>query len=279
MRQIQYTTMGDIMARIAEIDDLDAAERAKTDLALASALEMARPPNWWGTGASQDLLVAARSEGLPLAWTPPPETIKEMNAAGSREERLKVLEGHRKEIIDDCLALLGACDEAEIAGSVELARSAIDALKDGHHQAGMALAVSLGEPLAKWASTPRVRAFWSKEDRADWEKKRARSHYEHARIEIDRLPPGDVAPWDFRYQVLIAPIPRFYTPWFPDKSTPMPAGLSRHVVAHQPTPEHLSETNALLAIMLVVSILREQQEWTFEVRTYDAGADEDRATD
>lgn len=221
------------------------------------------------TGASQQLLAAARSEGIPLAWVPRPDTISELNAAGGRDERLRSLRTHREETIDDCLALLGECKEAASAESVELARLAIDAVKASHHQAGMALAVSLGEPLAKWASPPRVKGFQSKEDQEDWKKKREKTHYEHAQIEIDRLPAGDVAPWGFRYQVLIAPIPRFYTAYWPDKGVPAPTGLSRHVVAHQPTPDHFSETNALLALMLVVSILREQQDWTFEVRMGD----------
>ena len=153
---IRMTRMGDILARLPEVDDLDVAERAKTDPVLESALTLARPVNWWGTGASQNLLRVAREEGLPLARVPRSKTIKELNAAPDAAARLKVLEDHRDQILEDCENELACCDDGEIQGKATLAQRAIDAIRAGHHEAGMALAVSLGEPLAVWASTPRV---------------------------------------------------------------------------------------------------------------------------
>jgi hypothetical protein len=51
---------------------------------------------------------------------------------------------------------------------------------------------------------------------------------------------------------------------------PIPGELSRHVVAHSATVAHFSQENALLALMLVTSILREMHEWCEEVRSMDA---------
>jgi hypothetical protein len=70
---------------------------------------------------------------------------------------------------------------------------------------------------------------------------------------------------DFCYQVLIAPLPRFFTRYIPEKGDPLPEGLSRHAVAHQPTLSHFSETNTLLSLMLVTSIVRQMQDWFEEV--------------
>ncbi|WP_343994930.1 hypothetical protein [Terrabacter terrae] len=266
----RFTTLGDIVARLPEVDDLDAADRAKTDQPLEAALSMARPVNWWGTGASQDLLRAARDEGLPLWRVPRREIIRDLNAVADAHDRLSILQKHRDQILEDCEAELAYCDDEQTVGSAELAERAIRAIQSGHHEAGMALAVSLGEPLAVWASTPRVTAFDSVEERDEWEAKRKSGKtggkYRYAQIEIDRLPPGDVLPWDFNYQVLIAPIPRFFTGFWPRQGKPAPKGLSRHVVAHQPTPEHFSRSNALLSVMLVASILRAQQDWIEENR-------------
>jgi hypothetical protein len=201
------------------------------------------------------------------------QTILDLNGASDERARLLVLTSRREEILQDCHDALDECTEEEIADNVALARRSLDAVRGGHHEAGMALAVALGEPLAAWAATPRATAFLSQQDRADWEKKRAKSQYCWADIEIDRVGKGDVEPWDFNYQVLIAPIPRFFTPWWPNEGTPPPDGLSRHVVAHQPTLAHFSETDALLAIMLVTSILRQQQDWSDEVGHDDAHED------
>lgn len=270
---MHFLRMGDIQAAFPRVDDLDALDQAKGNRALGAALELCRPRNWWGTGASQSLLRAARSEGLPLAWVPRSEIIVELDGCADDQARLHVLESRRGLILQDCEDTLGECTDEWVIDGVTLARRALEAIRAGHDEAGMALAVALGEPLAAWAATPRAMAFLSEEDRADWEKKRSKSKYPWAQIEIDRVGNGNVEPWDFTYQVLIAPIPRFFTPWWPDKGTPPPKGLSRQVVAHQPTLAHFSTTNALLAVMLVTSILRQQQDWSDEVGHDDAQQD------
>ena len=65
---------------------------------------------------------------------------------------------------------------------------------------------------------------------------------------------------------LIAPIPKFFTPYYANQGQPVPETVSRHATVHQPTVAHLSRDNALLVIMLSTSILREQQSWCEEVR-------------
>jgi hypothetical protein len=82
-----------------------------------------------------------------------------------------------------------------------------------------------------------------------------------------------ISPLVFTYQVLITPISSFFTDWWPSSGKPVPSKLSRHVVAHHANVEHFTPVNALLALMLVVSILREQQEWSTEVRIMDSEAD------
>lgn len=263
---VRVIRMGDILSKMGQIDDADAASLASTDHALEVALSMSRPQNWRGTGASQALLKIARDEGLPLSWVPRAETIKALDSAEDATARLAVLTAHRNEIITDCQVLLDECVANELTDTVALASRAVDATKNGHPEAGMALAVALAEPLAVWASRPRVTGFDSKKEQEDWEKLRNRrgAKYKHAQIEIDRLEPGDVGPWSFCYQVLIAPLPRFFTSYYPENGA-LPAGLSRHAVAHQPTLSHFSETNTLLSLMLVTSILRQMQQWIEEV--------------
>lgn len=266
---MRYLTMSDIMAALPMVDDLDALEKSARDPALHAALEMSRPENWWGTGAGERLLRHARAEGLPLAWVPSATVIKALDSASSADGRLAVLQTHRAQILADCRDVLSACRDVEIAGDVALAREALDAVAAGHDAPGMALAVCLGEPLAAWAATPRVRSFESAEEQRDWERRRKLSQYGWAKIEMDIVGNDFAAPWNFQYQVLIAPIPRFFTPWRPSDGTAPPTHLSRHVVAHQAAVEHFTPANALLSLMLVTSILRTQQEWIEEMHIQD----------
>src|SRR5262249_12300686 len=71
-----------------------------------------------------------------------------------------------------CDALVRECNDPWVGDEQALVQRALAAFRAGHHEAAMALAVSIGEPLANWASTPRVRGFLSEADRDTWEKKR-----------------------------------------------------------------------------------------------------------
>ncbi len=63
----------------------------------------------------------------------------------------------------------------------------------------------------------------------------------------------------------LAPLLPFYTGWTPGNSPyPPPKALSRHVSAHQADEEHYTEGNAIIAMMLMVSVpraLQERREW------------------
>lgn len=266
-----FVSFADIIAELDNVDAPDVLERAKTSTALNFALEMSRPRNWWGTGVDPNTLFRiAKDDGIPLAWVPRSKIIVDLSNQPNLEARRKVLQDHREDILDDCETALAECDDPWLGDHRPLASAAIEAYKDGHHEASMALAVSIGEPLAIWASTPRVRGFDSKADMVAWEKNRKKmSKYRWAETELATVG-VDLSRYHFKHQVLIAPIPRFFTPWRPEDGTPAPRSLSRHVVAHQPSVSHFSDENALLGLMLVTSLLREQQSWSEEVRATDA---------
>jgi hypothetical protein len=230
-------------------------------------MDMCRPPNWHGTGAAYDLLAVAQDEGVPLSWVPPDAVIRRLRAAKSAADRENVLLDERLTILEACAATIDDCRAPEIADSRVLVSKAVAAVGAGHNEAGMALAVSVGEGLAHWAVEPRVKAFSSQREhdewRAQWESKRS----PYRRVDIVAIPAKDVEPWDFIHQVLIAPIGHFFANFRPGDTTPKV--MSRHVVAHSPSPDHMTPLNALKAVMLVAGILRSQQEWVIDVRDQD----------
>lgn len=265
---------GAVIAEFAHVDDPDALDRSKSSPALQFALEMTRPRNWWGSGVDhQRLLKIARDDGIPLAWVPRVEVIRSLSLAETGEARMRILVDMENEILQDCESAVDICRDPWIEHQAPLVSKALKAHRGGHPEAAMALAVSVGEPLAIWASTPRVMSFESRAEREKWEKSRARRSYGLAQVEIAEVG-VDIKPYQFKRQVLIAPIPRFFTPWWPDGDTPAPSSLSRHVVAHRATVDHFTRENSLLSIMLASSILRDQHEWCLEVRTMEDFDDE-----
>lgn len=261
----KFLTFRDVIAAIPRVDEPGAFADIDSDPALRAAMAMCRPQNWHGTGAGRDLLAMAQREGIPLMWVPPTEIIRRLRSADSAADRAQILLDERETILAACAATVDACSAPEIVESCVLTMKAVVAVAAGHDEAGMALAVSVGESLSHWAVEPRVKAFSSQSEhsqwRAQWEDKR-RSKYR--RVDLVVQPAEGVEPWDFNHQVLIAPIGHFFTNFRPGE--PEPAIMSRHVVAHSPSTGHLTPLNALKATMLVTGILRSQQDWIDDVR-------------
>jgi hypothetical protein len=132
------------------------------------------------------------------------------------------------------------------------------------------LPVAVGEPLALWASVPRVQMFESDQAEQEWEANREKRKYRLAKLELEAAGPGPPRAVKAHRKALIAPIPRFFTPFHGKQDEKIPDTVSRHATVHQPTVEHLSRKNALLALILCVSLLRQQQDWAEEIRNYDA---------
>ncbi|GAB4054894.1 hypothetical protein [Catellatospora paridis] len=256
---------GDVAKARVHLDDPDVLAKAATWPALMMALEMGRPRNCWGSAVKGPRLLAfARKYGVPLAWVPSVEIVKELVASPDRDNVDAILIRDGADIVDDCARVIGECDEPALAESRHLASAVIAAYRAGHVEPATALAVNMTESMAVWASTPRVRAYDSFGARDAWQNKLARtSKYSRARLELDEG--GQFQVNSFLTDIIMAPIPSFFTPWRETEGAPPPEQLSRHAVVHQPVVKHLTPRNAVVAIMLMTSLLRQQQDWCEEV--------------
>jgi len=65
-------------------------------------------------------------------------------------------------------------------------------------------------------------------------------------------------PWipsRLRLEMMILPLLKFYDDWHPKSGMSAPTDLSRHVTTHQATAAHYTTVNALVAVMLMTSLL------------------------
>jgi hypothetical protein len=264
----------DVIAQRAHIDDLDAIERSKTEPALAMALRVFRPPNWWGAGVPGDsLLRIAIKDGIPLAWVPTTRLVREIGELSTREERIGRLLANAEEVVDQCDEMIAECVDPWLASTQPLAASTVRAWKAGEGMAAMALAVNLAEDLA-FDISEGSRGFRSENDEISWneEQKKIGSKYAKAVYRSNPLNPYVYSA--FLDDVVRAPIPHFFVPWGKSLGAAVPSRLSRHVAVHRPTTTHYTRENSLLAIMLVASFLREMQK-----KEETARADEDYDTE
>jgi hypothetical protein len=196
------------------------------------------PPNWSDDVDLEQALNVILEDGLPLVWVPRAETIVAVLAADDRVARVAVLVDALAVIAVDCDAVLEEVDHPTLTGQVPLAKRAVAALREGHHEAAQALAVVVTE-------TAVARALGR-----DYKKVKEQVLFDPDLVAFTRL----------RLRAALAPIAPFYTAWWPGSGDPRPEALSRHVSVHQADEEHYTVANALLAVMLASSVLRALQE-------------------
>jgi hypothetical protein len=197
-------------------------------------------PSNWPPGIDFDALTTAiRDDGIPLVWVPRAEIVTEVLAASDRRAKVDVLISHADQIVEDCKTVLGEVQHESLSGQKPLAVKALRAFEAGHYEAAQALAVVVTETVV-------TRAF---EYESYTKIKRAVS-----------FEPDDVYIRELRAHAALAPIEVFFTTWHPGSGTPAPEVLSRHVSVHQADEEHYSRGDAVVAVLLVTSVLRALQE-------------------
>jgi len=213
----------------------------KIDLSgLARALQRLRealPANWDSLDLYQELAEIAREDGIPVVWVPPGEVLMELVAASDRSARLQVLRTRQTEVLTGCRDVLSEVAEADMVVRVPQALEAISALESGLAAAAQTLAVAVTEAVLT-AHVANGRTYKKLADDVD--------------VDVEELSIAEL-----RGAVALLPVIRFYTTWWSSSGTPPPAELSRHVTVHLAPASHLTADNALVAVMLLTSILRD----------------------
>ncbi|MCX5077666.1 hypothetical protein OG321_34880 [Streptomyces sp. NBC_00424] len=207
-----------------------------------------RHENWWGSAVQMDVLLdLAKKHGIPVAWVTPAQTLSSLAAAGAdHDDKLAVLVDSEDDIQTLCRLKLDECTDEWIAGEVEAGEKAMAAWSDGHREAAACLAVAgVEQMLHNLTHVPRGRGA-------------------HGRLqEAGKKKPNDFLP---KRQYALAPLNAFYTPYDPGKGGALPTTLSRHAVVHHLPLVHLSSGHCIIAVMLLVSIIRETQERYDDIR-------------
>ncbi|MGW2287026.1 hypothetical protein [Streptomyces phaeochromogenes] len=201
-----------------------------------------RCENWWGSAVQLDVLLdLAREHGIPVAWVTPAETLSRLAAAGSgHDDKLAVLADSEEDIRALCRVKLDESTDEWLSGAVEAGEKAMAAWADGHREAAACLAVAAVEQLLhNLTQEPRGRGA-------------------HGRLHrVGQKEPNSYLP---KHQYALAPLNAFYTPYDPAKGQALPTTLSRHAVVHHLPLSHLSQAHCIIAVMLLVSIIRETEE-------------------
>jgi hypothetical protein len=207
------------------------------------------PPNWEGV-ADLDIDAAISivlDEGVPLVWVPGPAIVAQLVSAPDADARADILLSLRDEIAGDCIAVLAEIGAPELKPLAELAVEAVTALRSGHPSGAQALASNVFDTLLRDSARrgvifagPPVGYF----------------KYDKVRKQIQPVS-DNTAIGRFRSAcVLSAALPALENY---DPSDPPPPRFVRHATAHCAHPIQYTPANAIVAVMLMVSMLREAE--------------------
>lgn len=198
-------------------------------------------PNWGVDVDFDDAGRLALDDGIPLAYVPPAEIVTGLLAAPTPADRRAVLVSETPVITEACRSLV--TDPVITAAFPEytpLAQAAVAALADGHHESAQALAVNVTESFVR-----------------EWIAEKYHKVKKHvlAADPAKADPNESWVPARLRLEMMILPLLKFFDEWSPKSGKPAPTDLSRHVTAHQAAAGQYTPINALVAVMLMTSLL------------------------
>ena len=212
------------------------------------------PPDWfprnWEDVPDLDVgkaLVIILDEGVPLVWVPRPGIVAELVGAADADVRDGILLSSRDDIGADCLSVLDEVTAPELKPLAELAAEAVSALQGGHGSSAQALAGNVFDTLLRDGARrgvmfagPPIGYF----------------KYDKVRKQITPIS-DDTAIRRFRPDCVLSAAVAALENY--DPSDPPPARFVRHATAHRACPAQYTPVNAIVAVMLVASMLREAQ--------------------
>ncbi|MBH0242563.1 MULTISPECIES: hypothetical protein [Streptomyces] len=209
---------------------------------------VSRRPNWWGAGATpEELHQLAKDSGIPVSWVAPAHVLRHLLDTGDHDARLGVLVDHQDEIRMLCKEMAEYCDDEWLGDAPEMAAKVVAAWGDGHPETAACMALLAVEELAHQVS------------RVDRSKK-------HKGLQDVAKAVVSNDDWFPQGQTVLSPLFPLYAQYWAHKGHEVPEQLSRHALVHSISLGHLSKGHAIVAIMLMISLLRELQERCDEVR-------------
>lgn len=182
-----------------------------------------------------DLLDLAK-EGWPVTWVPGAATLRDLVLVDAKD-RPSVLMAHRNDILDDCDAALGEIDKGPCQEHARLLLQAVAALRANVAGPAQAMAANVIDTAIRATMSP-------------WQGYKQWLH----------LQPDDT---DFtigqlRHVATMAPVRPALDNF--REGDPIPAAFNRHATSHAAGAVQYTELNALVGVLLAVSMTREFHE-------------------
>jgi hypothetical protein len=213
-----------------------------------SRLAGAVPENW--RDIPYPCLEAAlelMNDGMPLIWVPRSSVVAKLMQASRAAGRAEVLAEARQDVADDCDAVLADVTAPHLAPLAVMAAEAVRTLRDGYCAGAQALATDVFDT---W-----LRLMVRRSILFDPPPKRI-GFYPNVIRQIEPVS-GDLPIIHLRPAGALAPVLLALARFFPGDQAL--THFARHATVHAAIPEHYTDANAVVAVMLMTSALRQAQ--------------------
>ncbi|MGX5397215.1 hypothetical protein ACWLMY_35850 [Streptomyces anulatus] len=226
-------------------------------LPVLERLNAMMPENWRGQHLDSRDMVRLMQEGVPLAWVPPADVIRQLLAADGAPSRSKVIDDCQPEILASCREALARVTDERLAAQRELLEECARAIENGMFSSAQALAANV------WDTLMRGKAFANPDlltSKSTWS-------YGHIKRNVPSVEAEeDATIGEFRRAAIFLPLPKTLEDfWNPQ---PVPPSFNRHATAHATGSVQYTTSNAMTALMLAVSVLREIDDQAYVVQIH-----------
>lgn len=205
---------------------------------LIRALKLRKvPPNWLDiqldADDAEEAIHAVLDDGIPLGWVPGAEVVQLLLDAPDSAARRRIISNRWRGILNDCEEVAGSLPAPRSLFLADMIRTAARAFRDGHPEAGQALATNVLDTLV--------------------------SQYNVSALKIDRsviLNPDrvkDLSKHGWRFALCLRPVNRAMTGRF--DLTHRGSAFNRNATSHAVTRYQYNRINAVIAIMMATSLL------------------------
>jgi hypothetical protein len=208
------------------------------------------PSNWWSVPQLDGDVATAimQGEGIPLAWVPRAETVADLIAAPDAATRDTILVARTPDIVEDCRQRLAEVLDADLQHLEGLIDDALRALEQSIPTAAQALAANVFDTLLRDVRN-RGRLFAGST---------GRFKYKHVTSGITPVSDETLIGL-YRATCVLTPV-LMALDEFNFETDPVPGRFRRHATAHRAGTTQYTPANAIIAVMLATSLLREAQE-------------------
>ncbi|MEU5972021.1 hypothetical protein [Streptomyces globisporus] len=226
-------------------------------LPVLERLDAVMPGNWRGQRLDYRDMVRLMQEGVPLAWVPPADVIRQLLAADGASSRSKVIDDCRPEILASCREAMAEVTDQRLAAQRELLEECARAIESGMFSSAQALAANVWDTLMRGIAFANPDLLTSK---GTWS-------YGHIKRNVPSVKSEeDATIGEFRRAVVFLPLAKTLEEfWHP---RPVPPSFNRHATAHATGSVQYTASNAMTALMLAVSVLSEIDDQAYVVRIH-----------